>query len=180
MITHVGWKRAWREKCDPQRTSSWNWGVASGHRRRDVRQYWRRPSELPLIEEILDPKEVEKAPGPWRLIGAEVSEQLDYEPRRFLRQRLVRHTHGTGAAAPSSSPEPRGYGARSLHSKGVRLIGKSPPELDGELGRSRPPGYRWIFPLFSDVSQDQIDKLSGRFVAGKVPPILKHFAQLHM
>ena len=93
MITHVGWKRAWREKCDPQRTSSWNWGVASGHRRRDVRQCWRRPSELPLIEEILDPKEVEKAPGPWRLIGAEVSEQLDYEPRRFLRQRLVRHTY---------------------------------------------------------------------------------------
>ena len=35
MITHVGWKRAWREKCDPQRTSSWNWGVASGHRRRE-------------------------------------------------------------------------------------------------------------------------------------------------
>ena len=32
---------------------------------------------MPVVEEIIDPKEVQKAPEDWRLIGAEVSEQLD-------------------------------------------------------------------------------------------------------
>jgi len=43
-----------------------------------------------LAQSAIDPKEVQKAPEDWRLIGAEVSEQLDYEPGRFLRRRLVR------------------------------------------------------------------------------------------
>jgi hypothetical protein len=46
------------------------------------RERW--PADLPVVEEIIDPKEVQKAPQDWRLIGAEVSEQLDYEPGRFL------------------------------------------------------------------------------------------------
>ena len=37
-------------------------------------------ADLPVVEEIIDPKEVQNAPEDWRLIGAEVSEQLDYEP----------------------------------------------------------------------------------------------------
>ena len=37
-----------------------------------------------MVEEIIDPKEVQHAPEAWRLIGAEISEQLDYEPGRFL------------------------------------------------------------------------------------------------
>ena len=48
------------------------------------RERW--PADLPVIEEIIDPQEVQKAPEDWRLIGAEVSEQLDYEPGRFLRR----------------------------------------------------------------------------------------------
>ena len=48
--------------------------------RRDARCRERWPADLPVVEEIIDPKEVQKAPEDWRLIGAEVSEQLDYEP----------------------------------------------------------------------------------------------------
>ena len=49
--------------------------------------------DLPIVEEIIDPKEVQNAPQDWRLIGAEVSEQLDYEPGRFLCRRLVRRKY---------------------------------------------------------------------------------------
>jgi hypothetical protein len=61
--------------------------------RRDARCPERWPADLPVVEEIIDPKEVQKAPRDWRLIGAEVSEQLDYEPGRFLRRRLVRRKY---------------------------------------------------------------------------------------
>lgn len=55
------------------------------------RERW--PSDLPVVEEIIDPAEVVAAPEDWRLIGAEVSEQLDYEPAKFLRRRLVRRKY---------------------------------------------------------------------------------------
>jgi transposase len=61
--------------------------------RREARGRERWPADLPVAEEIIDPKEVQKAPEDWRLIGAEVSEQLDYEPGRFLRRRLVRRKY---------------------------------------------------------------------------------------
>jgi hypothetical protein len=48
-----------------------------------ARERW--PAELPVIEDVIDRKEVQKAPEIWRLIGAEISEQLDYESGRFLR-----------------------------------------------------------------------------------------------
>ena len=37
------------------------------------------PADLSLSEGIIDPRKC-KAPEAWRLIGAEISEQLDYEP----------------------------------------------------------------------------------------------------
>lgn len=43
-----------------------------------------------MVEEILDPPEVQADPAAWRRIGEEVREQLDYRPGRFLRRRLVR------------------------------------------------------------------------------------------
>jgi len=55
------------------------------------RERW--PEDLPIVEEIIEPKEVQAAPQDWRLIGAEVSEQLDYEPGRFLRRRVVRRKY---------------------------------------------------------------------------------------
>jgi len=51
------------------------------------------PENLPVIEEVLDPEEVKEAPEQWRCIGSEISEQLDYEPARFLRRRLVRRKY---------------------------------------------------------------------------------------
>jgi len=59
--------------------------------RRGARERW--PEDLPVIEEELDPEEVKADPAAWRWIGAEVSEQLDYEPARFLRRRLVRNKY---------------------------------------------------------------------------------------
>jgi len=46
-----------------------------------------------VIEEVLDPQEVKEAPHAWRFIGTEVSEQLDYEPAKFLRRRLIRNKY---------------------------------------------------------------------------------------
>lgn len=53
----------------------------------------RLPEHLPVVEEIVDPEPVKAAPEQWRQIGQEVSEQLDYEPARYLRRRLVRRTY---------------------------------------------------------------------------------------
>jgi transposase len=50
----------------------------------------RVPQHLPVVEEIVDPAEVKAAPEQWRYINEEVTEQLDYEPGRFLRRRLIR------------------------------------------------------------------------------------------
>ena len=62
--------------------------------RRNPRERW--PSDLPVVDEILDPQEVKEAPHAWRLIGAEVSEQLDYEPAKFMRRRLIRNKYVSG------------------------------------------------------------------------------------
>ena len=50
----------------------------------------RLPENLPVEEIILEPEPVKACPEAWRRIGEEVSEELDYEPGRFLRRRLVR------------------------------------------------------------------------------------------
>ncbi len=50
----------------------------------------RLPENLPVEEIVLEPEPVKACPEAWRRIGEEVSEELDYEPGRFLRRRLVR------------------------------------------------------------------------------------------
>ena len=85
--------------------------------RRSARRQERWPADLPVVEEIIDPKEVQKAPQNWRLIGAEVSEQLDYEPGRFFRRRLVRRKYvqrGNPEVAPVIAPLPP-----SLQERGI-------------------------------------------------------------
>jgi transposase len=72
------------EEADPRHES---------RARRDARWRERWPADPPVVEHIIDPKEVQKAPEDWRLIGAEVSEQLDYEPERFLCRRLARRKY---------------------------------------------------------------------------------------
>lgn len=65
------------------------------------------PANLPVVEEVVDPQEVKESPEDYRQIGAEVSEQLDYEPGRFYRRRIVRRKYvekGRGEAAPVIAP----------------------------------------------------------------------------
>lgn len=50
----------------------------------------RVPEHLPAVDEVIEPAEVTAAPEAWRPIGEEVTEQLDYEPARFFRRRIIR------------------------------------------------------------------------------------------
>ena len=61
-------------------------------RRRRKPRRPRYPETLPVVEEVIDPEPVLADPASWRQIGEEVSEQLDYEPGRFLRRRQIRRT----------------------------------------------------------------------------------------
>ncbi len=70
------------EEADPQRS-----------RHRPGPREKRLPDDLPVIEEVIEPEEVKAQPQQWRCIGQEVSEQLDYEPARFLKRRLIRRKY---------------------------------------------------------------------------------------
>jgi transposase len=82
----------------------------------------RLPEHLPVVEEVLDPEPVKAQPEQWRCIGQEVSEQLDYEPGRFLRRRVVRnkYVHRTDLdRAPLLAPLPERLLDRSLPAPGL-------------------------------------------------------------
>lgn len=82
----------------------------------------RLPEDLPVIEEVLEPAAVQAAPEQWRRIGQEVSEQLDYEPGRFLCRRLVRPKYvrkDDRDAAPIIAPLPPRLQDRSLPAPGL-------------------------------------------------------------
>jgi transposase len=82
----------------------------------------RLPENLPVVEEVLDPEPVKAQPEQWRLIGQEISEQLDYEPGRFLRRRVVRrkYVHKTNLDhAPVIAPLPERLLDRSLPAPGL-------------------------------------------------------------
>ena len=67
----------------------------------------RVPAHLPVVEEVVDPEPVKACPEAWRRIGEEVTEQIDYEPARFLRRRIVRPTcvrRDHPFAAPITAP----------------------------------------------------------------------------
>jgi len=69
----------------------------------------RLPESLPVVEEVIDPEPVKAAPEEFRQIGQEVSEQLDYEPARYFRRRLVRRTYVSKVQpekAPVTAPLP--------------------------------------------------------------------------
>ena len=82
----------------------------------------RWPENLPVVEEVIDPEAVKAQPEQWRCIGQEISEQLDYEPGRFLKRRVVRRkyvpkTHADGA--PLIAPLPERLLDRSLPAPGL-------------------------------------------------------------
>jgi len=92
----------------------------------------RLPENLPVVEEVLDPEAVKAQPEQWRCIGQEISEQLDYEPGRFLRRRVVRrkYVHKTNpdfapiiAALPERllEPQPACAGTPGTHRGGKIL-----------------------------------------------------------
>jgi transposase len=90
----------------------------------------RLPENLPVVEEVIDPEPVKAAPQSWRCIGQEVSEQLDFEPARFLRRRTIRrkYVHRMDAdPAPMIAPLPERLLDRSLPAPGLLahiLVGK--------------------------------------------------------
>ena len=85
---------------------------AVGSPRRSCRQRTLRlPENLPVVEEVIDPDPVKAAPQSWRCTGREVSEQLDFEPSRFLRRRTIRrkYVHRIDTdLAPMIAPCPNG------------------------------------------------------------------------
>src|SRR5579862_6842052 len=82
----------------------------------------RLPENLPVVEEVIDPEPVKAQPEVWRCIGQEVSEQLDYEPGRFLKRRVVRrkYVHKTNPdCAPVIAALPERLLDRSLPAPGL-------------------------------------------------------------
>jgi len=82
----------------------------------------RLPENLPVVEQVIEPEEVQAAPDNWRLIGQEVSEQLDYEPARFLRRRIVRRKYVHAAdsdRAPVIAPLPEKLQERGVAGPGL-------------------------------------------------------------
>ncbi|XHR26743.1 MAG: IS66 family transposase [Chthoniobacteraceae bacterium] len=82
----------------------------------------RLPEHLPCVEEIVDPLPVQAEPEAWRYIGQEVSEQLDYEPARFLRRRMIRRKYvkrGELDAVPVIAPLPPVLQERCIAAPGL-------------------------------------------------------------
>ena len=82
----------------------------------------RLPEHLPVVEEVIEPEPVKAQPEQWRCIGQEVSEQLDYEPARFLRRRTIRkkYVHRTDPDhAPILAALPERLLDRSLPAAGL-------------------------------------------------------------
>lgn len=90
----------------------------------------RIPENLPVVEEVIDPEPVKAQPENWRCIGQEVTEQLDYEPARFLRRRTVRrkYVHRTDTdQAPVIAPLPECLQERGIAAPGLLaqvIVGK--------------------------------------------------------
>lgn len=95
----------------------------------------RLPEHLPVVEEVIEPEPVKAQPEAWRYIGQEVSEQLDYEPARFLRRRTIRkkYVHRRDRdRAPLIAPLPERLQDRSLPAPGA--FATADPGPLGRLG----------------------------------------------
>jgi transposase len=75
-----------------------------------------------VVEEIIEPEPVKASPQAWRFIGAEVSEQLDYQPPRFFRRRLIRRKYvprNEQDGVPVIAPLPEKLQERCLAAPGL-------------------------------------------------------------
>jgi transposase len=96
--------------------------VAASSKRLSRSNTPRLPENLPVVEEVIEPEPVKQKPEEWRCIGEEVSEQLDYEPARFLRRRTIRkkYVHRLDLnRAPVIAPLPERLLDRSLPAPGL-------------------------------------------------------------
>jgi hypothetical protein len=81
----------------------------------------RVPEHLPCVDEVIEPEEVTAEPEAWRAIGEEITEQLDYQPARFLRRRIIRkkyvkrdEPHQAPIIAPLTTLQERSIAAPGL------------------------------------------------------------------
>lgn len=81
----------------------------------------RVPEHLPAVDEVIEPEEVAAAPGAWRHIGDEVTVQLDYQPAKFFRRRIIRkkyvkrdEPHKAPVIAPLNTLQERSIAAPGL------------------------------------------------------------------
>jgi len=100
-----------------------------GRKKRRFGRKERWPSDLLVVEQIIDPVEVSREPEAWRLIGEEVSEQLDYEPAQFFRRRLIRRKYVGRRqvdAVPVIAPLPPVLQERCIAGPGLlaQIVGK--------------------------------------------------------
>jgi transposase len=75
-----------------------------------------------VVEEVIDPDAVKAQPEAWRCIGQEVTEQLDYEPGRFLCRRAIRrkYVHRQDQDCPPViAPLPKSLQERGLAAPGL-------------------------------------------------------------
>jgi len=82
----------------------------------------RLPDNLPVETEIIDPPSVTENPDLFRKIGEEVSEQIDYEPGRLFKRRIVRRTwvkRGDPDAVPVTAALPPKLQERGILAPGL-------------------------------------------------------------
>jgi transposase len=75
-----------------------------------------------VVDQVIDPEPVKACPADWRHIGEEVSEQLDYEPARFFRRRLIRRKYvkrSEAHLAPIIAPLPPSLQERCIAAPGL-------------------------------------------------------------
>ena len=87
------------------------------HRLREARV----PEHLPAVDEVIEPEEVAAAPEDWRHIGEEITVQLDYQPAKFFRRRIIRkkyvkrdEPHKAPVIAPLNTLQERSIAAPGL------------------------------------------------------------------
>lgn len=69
----------------------------------------RLPENIEVIEEVINPEDVDPENASWYDLDEEVSERLEYEPQRFKLRRIIRRTwvkRGDPDAVPLTAPLP--------------------------------------------------------------------------
>ena len=162
----------------------------------------RLPEHLPLEEQIIEPLVVQVEPELWRCIGEEVSEQLDYEPARFLRRRLIRrkYVHRVDKdLAPVIAPLPpvlqeRGIAAPGLLAQVVvaKYCDHLPLYRQEQIYKSRHGvelsrqtlarwvelAADWLSPICRHINQELVGERNGGYLQVDETPI-KYLAPGH-